>query len=82
LGTVQLGLPYVFYAIAIKYVTALEATLIPLLEPVLNPLWVMLALGERPGPWAILGATLVLCAVLGRGVVMVLGRRANVSAND
>lgn len=82
LGTVQLGLPYVFYAIAIKYVTALEATLIPLLEPVLNPWWVMLALGERPGPWAILGATLVLCAVLGRGVVMVLGRRANVSAND
>jgi len=49
---------------------------------VLNPWWVMLALGERPGPWAILGATLVLCAVLGRGVVMVLGRRANVSAND
>ena len=50
LGTVQLGLPYVFYAAAIKHVTALEATLIPLLEPVLNPLWVMLALGERPGP--------------------------------
>ena len=50
LGAVQLGLPYVFYGTAIKHVTALEATLIPLLEPVLNPLWVMLALGERPGP--------------------------------
>ena len=62
----QLGLPYVLYAIAIKHVTALEATLIPLLEPVLNPLWVMLALGEKPGPWAIVGAALVLARGAGR----------------
>ena len=75
LGTVQLGLPYVFYATAIKQVTALEATLIPLLEPVLNPLWVMLALGERPGPWAMVGAFLVLGAVLGRGGLMMRSRR-------
>jgi len=79
LGTVQLGLPYVFYAAAIKHVTALEATLIPLLEPVLNPLWVMLALGERPGSWAIVGALLVLAAVLARGVLMVAGRRPRVA---
>lgn len=75
LGAVQLGLPYVFYGTAIKYVTALEATLIPLLEPVLNPLWVMLALGERPGPWAIFGGTLVLGAVLARGALMALAKR-------
>jgi len=80
LGTVQLGLPYVFYAAAIKHVTALEATLIPLLEPVLNPLWVMLALGERPGPWAIFGALLVLGAVLGRGLMMIKSRRTAPSA--
>ncbi|MEO7723418.1 MAG: EamA family transporter [Chthoniobacterales bacterium] len=76
LGTVQLGLPYIFYATAIKQVTALEATLIPLLEPVLNPLWVMLALGEKPGPWAIVGGLLVLTAVLGRCLLMIKGRRA------
>ncbi len=75
LGTVQLGLPYVFYATAIKQVTALEATLIPLLEPVLNPLWVMLALGEKPGPWAIAGGLLVLGAVLGRGLLMMRASR-------
>ena len=74
LGAVQLGLPYVFYATAIKQVSALEATLILLLEPVLNPLWVMLALGERPGPWAIVGGLLVLSAVLGRGVMMMRTR--------
>ncbi len=75
LGIVQLGLPYVLYAMAIKHVTALEATLIPLLEPVLNPTWVMLALNERPGPWAIVGGVLVLGAVLTRGALMVRGRR-------
>ncbi len=77
LGTLQLGFPYVLYATAIKHVTALEATLIPLLEPVLNPLWVMLTLGERPGPWAIVGATLVLGAVLARGALMIRGRGKN-----
>ncbi len=74
LGLLQLGLPYVLYSIAIKHVTALEATLIPLIEPVLNPLWVMLALGEQPGAWATFGALLVLLAVLGRGAVMVSSR--------
>lgn len=78
LGTMQLGLPYVLYAAAIKQVTALEATLIPLLEPVLNPLWVMLALGERPGRWASVGAALVLGAVLTRAGVMMIGRTRRV----
>lgn len=75
LGVFQLGLPYVFYTAAIKHVTALEATLITLLEPVLNPTWVMLALGERPGVWAMFGGMLVLIAVLARGVMMVRARR-------
>jgi drug/metabolite transporter (DMT)-like permease len=79
LGAVQLGLPYVLYAAAIKHVTALEATLIPLLEPVLNPTWVMLALGEHPGPWAIVGGMLVLGAVLARGALMIKTRRRPIS---
>jgi drug/metabolite transporter (DMT)-like permease len=74
LGAVQLGLPYVLYAAAIKQVTALEATLIPFIEPILNPLWVMLALGERPGPWAIVGGVLVLGTVLLRTTLMIRGR--------
>lgn len=68
LGIVQLGLPYVLYSVAIRRVTALEATFITLLEPVLNPVWVMLAIGERPGRWAAIGGGLVLAAVLVRGV--------------
>lgn len=75
LGAVQLGLPYVLYAVAIRRVSALEAVLIPLAEPILNPLWVMLLMGERPGGWALAGASLVLGAVLLRGVLMVVARR-------
>jgi drug/metabolite transporter (DMT)-like permease len=55
--------------------------LIPLIEPVLNPVWVMLALGERPGPWAIAGAALVLGAVLVRGIVMVHRRRNQITVD-
>jgi len=63
LGTVQLGFSYILYSIAIKYVEALEAILIPVIEPILNPIWVFLAYGERPGRWALLGGTIVLLSV-------------------
>ena len=75
LGVVQLGVPYIFYSIAIKRVTALEAVLIPLLEPSLPPIWVMLLVGERPAGWALVGAALVLGAVLLRGVLLIIARR-------
>ena len=68
LGVLQLGIPYLLYGLAIRRVTALEATLIPMLEPVLNPLWVGLVIGEIPGPWSMAGAGLVLLAVLIRAL--------------
>lgn len=70
LGLLQLGLGYGIYSVAIKRVTALEATIIPLLEPVLNPIWVMLAIGETPGKWARIGGAIVLLSVLIRGTLM------------
>lgn len=63
LGVVQLGFSYWLYARAIRHVTALEAVLIPVIEPILNPVWVLLALGERPAPYALLGGAIVLVAV-------------------
>ncbi|MEJ1972760.1 MAG: DMT family transporter [Lacunisphaera sp.] len=71
LGVVQLGLSYLFYSRAIKHVTALEAVLIPVLEPILNPIWVMLTLGERPSPLALLGGVIVLGAVTTRALVSI-----------
>jgi len=68
LGVVQLGVSYLLYARAIRHITALEAVLIPVIEPILNPLWVLLALGERPGPLSLLGGVIVLAAVTARTV--------------
>lgn len=64
LGVFQLGIPYVLYALAISHVTALESTLVTMIEPVLNPLWVALFLGERPTGNALIGGIIVLLAVL------------------
>ena len=68
LGVVQLGVSYLLYARAIRHITALEAVLIPVIEPILNPIWVLLALGERPGPLSLLGGVIVLAAVTARTV--------------
>jgi drug/metabolite transporter (DMT)-like permease len=71
LGVVQLGLSYRLYARAIRHVTALEAVLIPVIEPVFNPLWVLLCFGERPGPLALAGGIIVLGAVTLRAVASI-----------
>ena len=68
LGIVQLGISYLLYARAIRHITALEAVLIPVIEPILNPIWVLLALGERPGPLSLVGGVIVLVAVTTRMV--------------
>ena len=53
LGTVQQGAAYLCYGWAIRHATALEAMLIPIVEPILSPLWVAIAIGEMPGSWEI-----------------------------
>ena len=69
LGVGQLGLGYIFFAKGIARVTAVEGALIPVLEPILNPLWVALAIGELPSYWSVVGGLVVLTAVTGRGVL-------------
>ena len=76
LGIVQLGVSYWLYARAIKHVTALEAVLIPVIEPILNPVWVLLATGEKPSRLALVGGVIVLTAVTLRAVASVRARRA------
>lgn len=69
LGVFQLGLSYAIYSIAIAHVTALEAVLLTVLEPLLNPVWVAMTQGEIPGFCSIIGAVIILGAVVIRGII-------------
>jgi drug/metabolite transporter (DMT)-like permease len=69
LGIFQLGLAYVLFTKATKFVSALEVSLITVIEPILNPLWVVLTIGEKPSILALLGGIIVVGAVIGRGVL-------------
>lgn len=76
LGTVQLGVSYWLFSRAIKHVTALESLIIPVIEPILNPLWVLIVLHEKPAPLALVGGTIVLAAVTLRAIASVRAGRA------
>lgn len=66
LGVFQIALAYVFLIRGLGHVTALEASLLLLLEPVLNPIWAWLVHGERPGSWSLAGGAVILLATLAK----------------
>jgi drug/metabolite transporter (DMT)-like permease len=63
LGLVQIAVAYFLFVRGLKHVTATEASLTGMLEPVMNPVWVFLFLGERPSGFAAIGAAIVLAAI-------------------
>ena len=75
LGVVQVGLAYVFFSKGIKKIPALLACLISTIEPILNPIWVMLAglsgilpVLEIPGRFAIIGGVIIISTVVGYNI--------------
>jgi drug/metabolite transporter (DMT)-like permease len=64
LGIFQIGLAYWCLTRAMRDVPAFEATTVLLLEPALNPVWVWLVHGERPGSWPLAGGAVILTATL------------------
>ena len=63
LGVFQIAIAYVLFVRGLAYVTATQASLTGMLEPVSNPIWVFLFLGEKPSGYAIGGALIVLAAI-------------------
>jgi drug/metabolite transporter (DMT)-like permease len=66
LGSVQLAGAYVLFVKGIRHVTATRASLIGMAEPIANPVWVYVFLGERPSVYAVLGGAVVLSAIAWR----------------
>jgi DME family drug/metabolite transporter len=77
LGIVQIGVAYLLFTLAMaRGVRSLDAGIIGYIEPVLNPVWVFLFIGERPAKWAILGGAIIVAAVLGHMLSEAKAKRA------
>jgi drug/metabolite transporter (DMT)-like permease len=63
MGAVGAGLSFVLYTAVIKRLKAIEAVITQTIEPIFNPVWVFLVIGETPGPLALLGGMVVLSSV-------------------
>jgi DME family drug/metabolite transporter len=68
LGIVQMGIPYVLFARGLKSIPGHEATGIGLVEPLLVPVWVFLAWGDKPAWWTLVGGGLILVGLVVRYV--------------
>src|SRR5438874_5864710 len=65
LGVVQIGFAYLLFTLAMaRGVRSLDAGIIGYVEPVLNPIWVFLFIGERPSGWAIVGGGIIITSVI------------------
>ncbi len=65
LGVFQIGLAYFLFTLGVsKGVKSLDASIIGFIEPLLNPVWVFLQLGERPSSQAIIGGIIIISAVI------------------
>ena len=63
LGVFQLGIPYILYGKASEYCPPLACSLLGAVEPLLNPVWVFLFDGEKPGIYALIGGIIVVVSV-------------------
>jgi len=64
LGIFQIGIAYILFIKGVRAGTRpLDASLIGFIEPLLNPVWVFIFVGERPSQWALLGGSIIVTAI-------------------
>jgi drug/metabolite transporter (DMT)-like permease len=79
LGTLQIGVAYALFVAATARVGAVDAGLVSMLEPVLNPIWVLIGYGERPSLGAVLGGFFIVGSVTARTVLHARAHRSAVA---
>src|ERR1043165_8814669 len=69
LGVVQIGVAYTLFTLGMaRGVRSLDAGIVGYIEPVLNPIWVFIFLGERPSGWALVGGAIIIAAVASHAI--------------
>jgi len=71
LGVFQMGIPSILYSRGVAGVSAISTALITMIEPVMNPVWVVLFIHEYPSPRAIIGGGIIIACVTVRTVLKV-----------
>jgi drug/metabolite transporter (DMT)-like permease len=71
LGVFQIAIPYLLLTYASKHARAIDISLLTILEPLLNPVWVFLVTGEKPGANAIIGGIILLGVVVMKSIAAI-----------
>lgn len=65
LGIIQIGVAYALFTAAMaRGLKSLDASIVGYIEPVLNPIWVFLFIGEQPSRWAMIGGVIIIASVV------------------
>ena len=81
LGIFQIGISYILFVKGVRGGTRpLDASLIGFIEPLLNPVWVFLFIGERPSRWALIGGAIIITAIAVHSIRQYAGKRSLATA--
>lgn len=80
LGVFQIGIAFSFFTFALKRVLAVEVSLMGTLEPILNPIWVVVGYGEFPTTWAMAGGGIIVGMLIYRTIY--LSRRSAIADEE
>ena len=76
LGIIQIGMAYILFTGAMaRGLRSLDASIVGYIEPVLNPVWVFLFIGERPSGWALVGGAIIIASVVAHMLVSAKAKR-------
>jgi drug/metabolite transporter (DMT)-like permease len=69
MGIIQIGAASQLFSYGIKRITAVQAMLTAMVEPVLNPVWVLLVTGEKPSVSAMIGGAVIIGSVAASSLI-------------
>lgn len=81
LGVFQIGLAYFLFTRGVaRGVRSLDASIIGFIEPLFNPIWVFLFIGEKPTNWALVGGAVIIATVAAHTIFNASSKRKQSSA--